>query len=335
MRNQYKDLFEKKHGVKLGFMGFFVRACVQALKEIPAVNAEIDGTDIIYKNYYHIGVAVGTEKGLVVPVVRDCRPQIARRDREGRSPTSAAARATAQLKIEEMQGGTFTISNGGVYGSLMSTPILNAPQSGILGMHKIQERPVVDRRQDRDPADDVSRAVLRPPHRRRPRGGDVPGAGEGSAGRPGAAGAGFVILPSSRRWKPGMTRDAEFVMAYDLIVIGTGPGGYVCAIRAAQLGLKIAVVEKRATFGGTCLNVGCIPSKALLHASELFEEAGHSFAKMGIEVGTPKLDLAAHDEVQGRGRRRQRQGRRVPVQEEQDRRASRHRPHRRRPARSR
>ena len=124
-------------------MGFFVRACVQALKEIPAVNAEIDGTDIIYKNYYHVGVAVGTEKGLVVPVVRDCRPHVARRDREGRSPTSASARATAQLKIEEMQGGTFTISNGGVYGSLMSTPILNAPQSGILGMHKIQERPMV------------------------------------------------------------------------------------------------------------------------------------------------------------------------------------------------
>ena len=141
MRNQYKELFEKKHGVKFGFMGFFVRACVQALKEIPAVNAEIDGTDIIYKNYYHIGVAVGTEKGLVVPVVRDCdeksladiEKSIAEFGRRARDGT---------LKIEEMQGGTFTISNGGVYGSLMSTPILNAPQSGILGMHKIQERPV-------------------------------------------------------------------------------------------------------------------------------------------------------------------------------------------------
>jgi len=142
MRNQYKELFEKKHGVKLGFMGFFVRACIQGLKEIPAVNAEIDGTDIVYKNYYHIGVAVGTEKGLVVPVVRDADflslvqiektiSEFGRRARDG------------QLKIDEMQGGTFTISNGGVYGSLMSTPILNAPQSGILGMHKIQERPVV------------------------------------------------------------------------------------------------------------------------------------------------------------------------------------------------
>ncbi len=142
MRNQYKDLFEKKHGVKLGFMGFFVRACVQALKEIPAVNAEIDGTDLIYKNYYHVGVAVGTEKGLVVPVVRDCDHK-SLADIE-KTITEYGKRARdGQLKIEEMQGGTFTISNGGVYGSLMSTPILNAPQSGILGMHKIQERPVV------------------------------------------------------------------------------------------------------------------------------------------------------------------------------------------------
>ena len=141
LRDQYKDLFEKKHGVKLGFMGFFVRACVQALKEIPAVNAEIDGTDIVYKNYCHIGIAVGTEKGLVVPVVRDCdRKSLAEIEREiagfGRRARDGA------LKIEELQGGTFTITNGGVYGSLMSTPILNAPQSGILGMHKIQDRPV-------------------------------------------------------------------------------------------------------------------------------------------------------------------------------------------------
>ena len=142
LRTQYRDLFEQKHGVKLGFMGFFVRACVQALKEIPAVNAEIDGTDIVYKNYYHIGIAVGTERGLVVPVVRDCdvksiaeiEKTIAEFGRRARDGT---------LKIDEMQGGTFTITNGGIYGSLMSTPILNAPQSGILGMHKIQDRPMV------------------------------------------------------------------------------------------------------------------------------------------------------------------------------------------------
>ena len=142
MRNQYKDLFEKKHGVKLGFMGFFVRACIQALKEIPAVNAEIDGTDIVYKNYYHIGIAVGTEKGLVVPVVRDAQLMSLAEIEKTVADFGRRAR-DGSLKIDEMQGGTFTITNGGVYGSLMSTPILNAPQSGILGMHKIQERPVV------------------------------------------------------------------------------------------------------------------------------------------------------------------------------------------------
>jgi 2-oxoglutarate dehydrogenase E2 component (dihydrolipoamide succinyltransferase) len=142
LRAQYKDMFEKKHGTKLGFMGFFSKAVIQALKDVPAVNAEIDGGDLVYKNYYHIGIAVGTEKGLVVPVVRDAdRMSIAgiektiadygKRAREGK------------LSIEEMQGGTFTITNGGIYGSLMSTPILNAPQSGILGMHRIEERPVV------------------------------------------------------------------------------------------------------------------------------------------------------------------------------------------------
>jgi 2-oxoglutarate dehydrogenase E2 component (dihydrolipoamide succinyltransferase) len=141
LRAQYKDLFEKKHGVKLGFMGFFVRACVQALKDIPAVNAEIDGADIIYKNYYHIGIAVGTEKGLVVPVVRDCDHKSLAEIEKSISDFGRRAR-DGNLKIEEMQGGTFTITNGGIYGSLMSTPILNAPQSGILGMHKIQERPV-------------------------------------------------------------------------------------------------------------------------------------------------------------------------------------------------
>ena len=141
MRAQYKDVFEKKHGVKLGFMGFFTKACVQALKDIPAVNAEIDGTDLIYKNYYHIGIAVGTDKGLVVPVVRDCDHKSIAEIEKSIGDFGRRAR-DGQLKIEEMQGGTFTITNGGIYGSLMSTPILNAPQSGILGMHKIQERPM-------------------------------------------------------------------------------------------------------------------------------------------------------------------------------------------------
>jgi 2-oxoglutarate dehydrogenase E2 component (dihydrolipoamide succinyltransferase) len=142
LRNSYKELFEKKHGVKLGFMGFFTKAVVHALKEIPAVNAEIDGDDLIYKQYAHIGVAVGTEKGLVVPVVRNA-DQMSIAEIEKEIGNLGKKARDGQLSMADMQGGTFTISNGGVYGSLMSTPILNAPQSGILGMHKIQERPVV------------------------------------------------------------------------------------------------------------------------------------------------------------------------------------------------
>jgi len=142
LRNSYKELFEKKHGVKLGFMGFFTKAVVHALKEIPAVNAEIDGDDLIYKQYAHVGVAVGTEKGLVVPVLRDADQMSIAEIEKGIAALGKKAR-DGQLSMADMQGGTFTISNGGVYGSLMSTPILNAPQSGILGMHKIQERAVV------------------------------------------------------------------------------------------------------------------------------------------------------------------------------------------------
>ena len=142
LRTRYRDVFEKKHGVKLGFMGFFVKACVQALKDIPSVNAEIDGTDIVYKNYYHIGVAVSTERGLVVPVVRDA-DQLSIAGIEKAIADLAKEARDGTLSIEAMQGGTFTVTNGGIYGSLMSTPILNAPQSGILGMHKIQERPMV------------------------------------------------------------------------------------------------------------------------------------------------------------------------------------------------
>jgi 2-oxoglutarate dehydrogenase E2 component (dihydrolipoamide succinyltransferase) len=142
LRASYKDLFEKKHGVKLGFMGFFAKAVVHALKEIPAVNAEIDGDDLIYKQYAHIGVAVGTDKGLVVPVVRNA-DQMSIAEIEKEIGNLGKKARDGRLSMADMQGGTFTISNGGVYGSLMSTPILNAPQSGILGMHKIQERPVV------------------------------------------------------------------------------------------------------------------------------------------------------------------------------------------------
>lgn len=142
LRKQYKDLFEKKHGVRLGFMGFFAKAVTQALQEIPAVNAEIDGTDIIYKHFVNLAVAVGSPRGLVVPVVRDADQMSIAEIEKSIGEFGRRAR-DGQLTMEEMQGGTFTISNGGVYGSMMSTPILNAPQSGILGMHRIEERPVV------------------------------------------------------------------------------------------------------------------------------------------------------------------------------------------------
>jgi len=142
LRNEYKDAFEKKHGVKLGFMSFFVKACCHALKEVPEVNAEIDGGDIVYKNYVHMGVAVGTPSGLVVPVMRDA-DQMGFAAIEKKIAELGLRARDGKLSMAEMQGGSFTISNGGVYGSLMSSPILNPPQSGILGMHKIQDRPVV------------------------------------------------------------------------------------------------------------------------------------------------------------------------------------------------
>jgi 2-oxoglutarate dehydrogenase E2 component (dihydrolipoamide succinyltransferase) len=142
LRNTYKDIFEKKHGVKLGFMSFFVKACIHALQEIPEVNAEVDGQDVVFKNYVHMGVAVGTPNGLVVPVLRDA-DQMSFAGIEKKIAEMGARARDNKLTMADMQGGSFTISNGGVYGSLMSSPILNPPQSGILGMHKIQDRPVV------------------------------------------------------------------------------------------------------------------------------------------------------------------------------------------------
>ena len=142
VRAQYRDTFEKKHGVRIGFMSFFVKACVVALRELPAVNAEIDGADFIYKNHYDVGVAVGTAQGLVVPVLRDADAMSFADIEKTISDFGRRAR-DGKLTIEELQGGTFTITNGGVFGSLLSTPILNPPQSGILGMHKIQSRPIV------------------------------------------------------------------------------------------------------------------------------------------------------------------------------------------------
>ena len=191
MRAEYRDAFEKKNGgIRLGYMSLFVRACIAGLKEFPAVNAEIDGDEIVYKHYVHMGIAVGGASGLVVPVVRDA-DQMSFVEIERTIADFGKRARDGQLKLEELTGGSFSITNGGVYGSLMSTPILNPPQSAILGMHKVQERPIVVGRKDRDPADDVSGAVLRSPHRRRTRSGAVPGAREGRRGgsAPPAAGA--------------------------------------------------------------------------------------------------------------------------------------------------
>jgi 2-oxoglutarate dehydrogenase E2 component (dihydrolipoamide succinyltransferase) len=141
LRERYRETFEKKHGVRFGYMSLFVKACIVALKELPAVNAEIDGEDIVYKNHYDFGIAVGTEQGLVVPVVRDC-DQLSFADIEKKIGDLGRRARDGKLTLEELSGGTFTITNGGIYGSLMSTPILNPPQSGILGMHKIEKRPV-------------------------------------------------------------------------------------------------------------------------------------------------------------------------------------------------
>ena len=143
LRKQYKDLFEKKHGAKLGFMGFFVKACVQALKELPAVNAEIDGQDLVYKNYYHVGVAVGTDKGLVVPIIRDA-DQLSIAEIEKQITDYGKRAQEGKLTVEELTGGTYTISNGGVFGSMLSTPIINPPQSAILGVHATKDRAVVE-----------------------------------------------------------------------------------------------------------------------------------------------------------------------------------------------
>ena len=192
LRSEYKELFEKRHHVKLGFMGFFVKACIQALREVPAVNAEIDGQDIIYKNYYHIGVAVGTDRGLVVPVVREADRMSLAEIEQTIADFGKRARE-GKLSIEEMQGGTFTITNGGVYGSLLSTPILNAPQSGILGMHRIEERAIVKNGQIvARPMMNLARQ-LRPPHRRRQGRRDLPGAREGVPGGPAAVPAGGLV----------------------------------------------------------------------------------------------------------------------------------------------
>ena len=188
LRNRYKDRFEKEHGVKLGFMGFFVKAAVHALKKFPLVNASIDGNDIVYHGYYDIGIAVGSPRGLVVPILRDA-DQMSIAEIEKQIAEFGKRAQEGKLTVEELTGGTYTISNGGVFGSMLSTPIINPPQSAILGVHATKDRAGRRERAGRRAADELPRAVVRPPDHRRPRGGAVAGRDQGSAGGSGAAAA--------------------------------------------------------------------------------------------------------------------------------------------------
>ncbi len=280
LRARYRDRFEKEHGVKLGFMSFFVKAAVYALKKYPVVNASVDGNDIVYHGYYDIGIAVGSPRGLVVPILRNT-DQSSLAEIEKQIADFGERAQAGKLAIEELTGGTFSISNGGVFGSMLSTPIINPPQSAILGIHATRERPVAENGQVVIRPDELPRVVLRPPHRRRARGGALARRDQGSAGGSGADVTGSLMSSS-----------------FDVVVIGAGPGGYIAAIRAAQLGLATACIDEWKTAdgkpapGGTCTNVGCIPSKALLQSSENYEQVAHHYAEHGIKVKDLSLDLA-------------------------------------------
>ena len=191
LRNRYKDRFEKEHGVKLGFMGFFIKAAVHALKKFPAVNASIDGTDIVYHGYFDIGIAVGSPRGLVVPIIRDA-DQLSIAEIEAKIADFGKRAQDGKLTVDELTGGTYTISNGGVFGSMLSTPIINPPQSAILGVHATKDRAGRRERSGRRAPDELPRPVIRPPDHRRPRGGAVAGGHQGSARGSGAHPAGLV-----------------------------------------------------------------------------------------------------------------------------------------------
>ena len=188
LRNRYKEKFEKEHGVKLGFMSFFVKAAVAALKRYPVVNASVDGTDIVYHGYFDIGIAVGSPRGLVVPILRDA-DQMTFGDIEKKIADYGKRAADGKLALEELTGGTFSISNGGVFGSMLSTPIINPPQSAILGIHATKDRAGGRRRPDCHQTDELPGAFVRSPHHRWPGSGACPGCDEGSARRPGAPAA--------------------------------------------------------------------------------------------------------------------------------------------------
>ena len=192
LRSRYKEAFEKEHGARLGFMSFFVRASIEALRRFPAVNASIEGSDVVYHEYYDIGIAVSSDRGLLVPVIRDA-DQLSFAGIEKTINDYGKKARDGSISMDELTGGTFTITNGGVFGSMLSTPILNPPQSGILGMHKIQQRPMAVDGEVVAQTDHVSRPELRSPHHRWQGSGAVPGRHQGCTGRPGPPAAADLI----------------------------------------------------------------------------------------------------------------------------------------------
>ena len=244
MRNQYKDEFQNNYGVKLGFMSFFVKACVIGLKNYPSINAEIQGEEIVYKNYYNISIAVGTDRGLVVPVLRETDEMSFAEIEKTIGELGQKARE-GKITIEDLQGGTFTITNGGIYGSMLSTPILNPPQSAVLGMHNIVQRPIaVNSNIEIRP---VMYLALSYDHRI----------------IDGKEAVSFLKIVKESLEQPKRLFFKYLAMDnFDLVVIGGGPGGYVCAIRAAQLGLKTACIESRGLWGALVLTLDAFRLKA-------------------------------------------------------------------------
>ncbi len=290
LRAKYQDDFVKKNGLKLGFMSFFVKAVVQALQEVPAINSQLDGDTLVQNHFYDIGVAVSTEKGLMVPVIRNCdalgmagdREGHRRRGRQGPRGQDHARRPRGRRLHDHQRRHLRLAALDPDHQSRRRAPssACTPSTSARSRSHgQVVIRPMM-----------YLALTLRPPPGRRPRGRHLPRQGE-------AGDRGSLAPPARPLIAPSMD-------TYDVAVIGAGPGGYVCAFRAAQLGLKVALIDKRATLGGTCLNVGCIPSKALLYSSEQLVFARDHAADHGIKVGARRAGPRGAPEAQGRRRRR-------------------------------
>ena len=307
LRKTHQEDFVARHGIKLGFMSFFTKAVTHALQAVPEVNARIEGNEIVSQHYYDIGVAVGTDKGLMVPVVRDCDQKDFAEIEQDILGYAKAAR-DGKIQMSDLQGGVFTISNGGIYGSMLSTPIINYPQPAILGLHNIQQRAMVvngeivarpmmylalsydhrliDGKEAVTFLVKVKEAIEDPAVFLRDLGSRVHRRSSPTH-HPSAGTIAVLSADNTSLHSVIMSETQQF----DLVVIGSGPGGYVAAIRSAQLGFKTAIVEKNPTLGGTCLNVGCIPCKALLHSTEMFHFAGHGAADHGIDLTNLSISI--------------------------------------------